>query len=169
MITSITLLSRNILRGWYVWDAAMKETMEVQMTRLAADYGDTEACTLMGTLCYEGDLTRIDHRAAVCYLRRAADDGDRDAQYLLGRMYLEGIMIGRDVSEAFFLFREASMNGSIDALYQLGLMYRKGIYVRKDEMSAYDCFRRCSEAGMEISQDSTESLGTNEHSSVMNL
>ena len=115
-----------------------REVPNVAEIRRAAEQGDPEAQTRLGTLYQRGNGVPEDDAEGVVWFRRAAEQGYADAQFLLGSVYGKGEGVPLDDAESLASFRRAAEQGHDAAQWVLGTMYflgRPG--VPRDDVAAY--------------------------------
>lgn len=119
--------------------SSAREVPNVAEIRRAAEQGDPEAQTQLGTLYQQGDGVPEDDAEGVAWYRRAAGQGYADAQFLLGFVYSNGEGVPLDDAESLASFRRAAEQGHDAAQWMLGTMYvwgeRRG--VPRDDVAAY--------------------------------
>ncbi|MFC9663278.1 tetratricopeptide repeat protein [Nocardia sp. NPDC127606] len=112
-----------------------KNQIATDLWRQAADQGDTDAMSSLGTLLRQsGDLD-----GAETWFRRAADNGHTSAMAKLGVVLQQR----GDLTEAETLFRRAVDNGHTKAMTVLGLLLRE----RGDLTEAEILIRRAADDG----------------------
>lgn len=118
--------------------SSAREVPNVAEIRRAAEQGDPEAQTRLGTLYQRGDGVLEDDAEGAAWYRRAAEQGHADAQFLLGFVYGNGEGVPLDDAESLASFRRAAEQGHDAAQWVLGTMYflgRRG--VPRDDVAAY--------------------------------
>ncbi len=103
----------------------------------AANQGDPDAQSLLGTRFLLGDGVPRDDAQAVMWWRKAADQGLANAQSNLGYLYLNGRGVRTDYGEALAWYLKAAQQGNVQALKDLGVMYYKGQGVPQDFIEAH--------------------------------
>ncbi|MBR6480374.1 MAG: sel1 repeat family protein, partial [Thermoguttaceae bacterium] len=84
----------------------------VKWYRKAAEQGDPDSQSNLGT-CYEtGNGVKQDKQEAVKWFRKAAEQGDPDAQCNLGRCLANGEGVQQDTQEAVKWFRQSAEQGN---------------------------------------------------------
>jgi TPR repeat protein len=84
----------------------------VRWFRKAAEQGDRDAQTNLGSLYLLGDRLPQDYSEALKWLRAAADQGHPLAQTKLGIMYEDGKGVPQDRVQAYMWFSLAAAQGS---------------------------------------------------------
>lgn len=113
----------SMVKLWqYYANEEHKDTLLlVKYLELAADAGDAEAQTSMGTSIIQGSYgLPIDADKALYYTRKAANQGYEGAIYNLGHFYLGGVGVERDTDKACSYFEQAAMKGFAAAQFYYG-------------------------------------------------
>ncbi len=113
--------------------------------RRAAEQGNAEAQSWLGTYYEQGRFGATDYPDAFKYLRKAAEQGHPDAQVALGEMYEEGEFVSQNYALAAKWYRRAAehvpdFGGAGQGRYRLGLLYQDGLGVPKNLILAYMWF-----------------------------
>ena len=112
--------------------------LALEQCRVAAEQGDREAQTRLGTLYYWGqEGIDKDMETARLWLGKAAEQGQRDAQAKLGAMWFLGQGGPKDMSQALRWFFAAAEQGEPYAQGCIGVLYAVGEGVHQDLKEAY--------------------------------
>lgn len=98
----------------------------LQALRKAAQAGDVEAQTALGTALAAGEGDERGREEAHLWLRKAATAGDVTAMFNLGILYEKGLGTPADNGEAALWFWQAAERGDTGARMKLGTMLIKG-------------------------------------------
>ncbi len=131
---------------------------EVAELRQAAEQGDAEAQTWLGSMCYLGEGVAQDLRQARFWFGRAARQGDPEAQAKLGAMCYMGEGGPKDAAEALRWLRQSAAKDNAYAQGCLGLMYAVGDGVAKDGVAACALLLRAVAGGDEQAAQSLRLL-----------
>lgn len=152
-----------------------KEPSAVQIGewRKAADLGDAEAQSNLGTCYAQGSSMPKNEVEASKWYRKSAEQGIANAQYNLGNCYRLGEGVPKDEIEAAKWFRKAGEQGDVEALFMIGSFYAAGEGLPKDLAEAAKWYRKaadlghpdaqfdlgqCYEGGKGVPQDSNEAV-----------
>ena len=117
---------------------AVPDTPNVAELRRAAEQGDPEAQTRLGTLYQRGDGVPEDDAEGAAWHRRAAEQGHADAQFALGFVYGNGEGVTLDDAASLAWFLRAAEQGHDAAQWMLGTTYAWGSPgVPRDDVAAY--------------------------------
>ena len=86
-------------------------TEAVKWYRLAADQGDADAQTNLGTMYYFGKAVPQDYGEAMKWYRLAAEQGVAGAQYNLGGMYANSLGVRQNNVQAYMWISLAAAQG----------------------------------------------------------
>ena len=92
----------------------------------AAEAGDPEAMSQLGTVLATADEKHRDLEGARRWLRAASEAGDLNAMFNLGVLYEKGLGVQADLSEAALWFWQAAEQGDSGARIKLGTMLIRG-------------------------------------------
>jgi len=98
-----------------------------KLFKKAANQGNTEAQTDLGSMYYEGEGVRQDYKESAKWFKKAANQGDAQAQFSLGVMYLNGQIIRQNLSLAKELFGKACDGGYEGGCYNYKILNERGI------------------------------------------
>ena len=121
------------------------DTAELRRLRAAAERGDAELQTYLGTLYSRGEGVAADDSQAVGWYRKAAEQGYPTGQFNLGIMYAAGRGVPEDHAEASAWFLRAAEQGLAQAQYNLAASYYTGRGVPWDLHAAHSWFSRAAE------------------------
>lgn len=113
------------------------EVKELADCKAAAEQGDREAQTKLGSMYYWGQGAEKDLLAARVWLGRAAEQGQRDAQAKLGAMFFLGQGGAKDPTQALKWFLKAAEQGEPYAQGCIGVLYAVGEVVQQNLLEAY--------------------------------
>lgn len=106
--------------GWKVYENENYEEALEYFT-LSADKGNAEACNLLGTLYFRGEITDKNDEKAFSYFM-AAKDKITDVYDDLAYFYYNGIATERNVDLALQYWKMAADAGNMISMYNLGLV-----------------------------------------------
>ena len=105
--------------------------------REAAENGDPDSQSTLGTMYYEGDGIDRDYLEAIKWIRTAALQGHIQAQVKLAFMYGNGLGVLEDDAKAANWYNIAAEQGNALAQYNLGVAYALGIGLPIDRTLSY--------------------------------
>lgn len=123
----------------------------MELLKMSADKGFTQAEYLFGKLLYHGELTEKDTKNALEYLERAANKGNQYASYLAGKILMTEETL-KDIPRAVHFFEMAAKQGNPYAEFQLGKMYLFGKDIPKDFDKAMEYLKSSAEHGNEFAE-----------------
>ncbi len=97
----------------------------VEILRKAAEEGDSDAQSQLGTMLAAGEGVEQDPEEALSWLTKAAGQGNLTAIFNLGIIYEKGIGVSQDNEEAVFWFWQAAEKEDVGARMKLGTMLIK--------------------------------------------
>ena len=112
----------------------------------------------LGTMYYNGDGVKQDHKEAVKWVRKAAAQGNAMAQHNLGAMYKNGEGVQRNYKKAVEWYRKAAEQGVTQAQNNLGGMYADGTGVPQDFVEALQWWQLAAEQGHELALQNLVSM-----------
>jgi len=130
----------------------------VKWIRKAAEQGDAEAQSKLGTMYNKGRGVAQSDTEAVNWYRKAAEQGDAKAQNNLGVMYVSGRGVAQSVSEAGNWFRKAADQGVAEAQLNLGAMYENGYGVAQSHADAMKWYTKAAAQGNENAKKALAAL-----------
>ena len=86
----------------------------------------------LGSSYWSGEITGVDYRKALVYLRIALRAKLYAACYMLGKMYADGNGVERDTSTAFNLFIRGAKSGDAKCFYEVGRCFEFGFAVTRN-------------------------------------
>ena len=122
--------------------------------RKAADQGDRDAETVVGSFYQNGWGVPQDYAQAAIWYRKAAGQGNATAQFELGWFYLSGEGVVRDYAQAMTWLRKAADHGFPQAESDIGLLYEKGWGVPQDYGQAMAWYRKAADQDDALAQNS---------------
>ncbi len=123
----------------YVRAAALYKT--------AADAGNPQALTNLGTMLRLGQGVPKDEAAAIAFYRKAAAKGWASAQAQLGFAYEMGEGVPQDWKQAYQWCNQSARQFDKLGLFCLGRMYQFGVGVAQDRDRAIRIYDRAEDAG----------------------
>ena len=105
--------------------------------REAAENGDPDSQSTLGTMYYNGDGIDRDYSEAIKWIRTAALQGHVQAQVKLAFMYGNGLGVLEDDAKAASWYSIAAEKGDALAQYNLGVAYALGIGLPIDRTLSY--------------------------------
>ena len=85
----------------------LKEAVQVQRYREAAEQGDAAAQNRLGDCYYRGKGVKKDWKEAAHWYDRAAENGNVEAQRNLGALYYNGEGLEKDLKKALYWYKKA--------------------------------------------------------------
>jgi TPR repeat protein len=119
----------------------------VQLLRLLAEQGDTEAQNRLGDMFWNGQDVAQDYSQAVVWYRKAADHGDATAQFNLGVAYFSGQGVPHDQKAALTWYQKAAQQGNVNAQTNLAGMYEHGWGAPQSLWEASNWYRKAADQG----------------------
>ena len=105
--------------------------------REAAENGDPDSQSTLGTMYYNGDGIDRDYSEAIKWIRTAALQGHIQSQVKLAFMYGNGLGVLEDDTKAATWYSIAAEQGDALAQYNLGVAYALGIGLPIDRTLSY--------------------------------
>ena len=102
----------------------------------AAEYGNIEAQTNLGTMYFHGNGVPQNLEEAFKWYSLAAKENHPAAIHGLASMYLNGMGVRRDYREAFELAQKAANLDDLGAQFLLAQLYEHGLGVKQDYVKA---------------------------------
>lgn len=118
----------------------------VELFRIAAEGGVSEAQYLMGCLYFAGKALPRDYSKAIQYYRLSADKGKAQAQCNLGFMFFYGLGVTKNFQEAIKYYTLAANQNHALAQYNLANMYFLGAGVKRDNSKALLLYRLAADS-----------------------
>lgn len=112
-------------------------TKDLEITRLAAESGDTNAKYQLGLTYANGAGVPQNYSEAMRWFEKAAQNGSPAAQWRTGLGYAKGIGVVQDERVAAEWLKKAANNAHIGAQLALSELYLNGRGVPKDYVRAY--------------------------------
>jgi hypothetical protein len=109
----------------------------VAAIRKAAEQGNADAQSKLGTMYYDGQGLPQDYSQALYWSRKAADQGYATAQDNIGVSYFYGEGVSQDYVQAAYWYRKAAEQGYAKAEVHLGVLYYQGQGVPQDYGQTY--------------------------------
>lgn len=135
------------LGGLLLNNDATGEAEALNWYRKAAEAGDPQGMSNVGSMYFNGRGVAKDEREAARWFRKAMEAGDMQAAALLAFQYGNGQGVPKDEREAARLYRKGAEEGEPQAMLDLGIVYQAGLGVPKDFAEAAYWFRKSAEAG----------------------
>lgn len=118
----------------------------------AANAGDTDAQSWLGSLYANGEGVEVNDQAALKWYLKAAEQGNHMAQANVGAFYFMGRGTAKNPQEAVRWLTAAAEGADQNGLFNLGVLYSKGEGVPLDNAKAAEMYRRAAELGHYPSQ-----------------
>ncbi|KAI7816015.1 kinase-like domain-containing protein [Gamsiella multidivaricata] len=115
--------------------------------KMAADNGDTKACTHLASMYLRGCGVAQNNDEAIRWYLEAAKRGDVEAQCSLADMYVTGDRVERDYDEAYKCISMAVEQDYAPAQYGLGMLYLQGQGISQSDSEAVKWFRKAADQG----------------------
>jgi TPR repeat protein len=122
----------------------------------AAEQGNAESQTSIGTMLTKGEGTEVDHQEALRWFQAAVEQGNAEAMRRLGLAYAQGYGVERNLQETMKWWCLASEAGDCHAAFNMGMLYDGMIPELKNRAEALDWFQRASELGHPQAADAIE-------------
>ncbi len=129
----------------------IKEPNPLEELRRAADEGDSDAQSQLGTMLAAGEGVEQDPEEALSWLTKAAEQGNLTAVFNLGIIYEKGIGVTQDDNEAVFWFWQAAEKEDVGARMKLGTMLLKDLGF-SDDSRATQAITASAESGLAYAQ-----------------
>lgn len=119
----------------------------LELFRVAADGGLSEAQYLMGCLYAAGKTLARDYSKAIHYYRPSSDQGNPQARCNLGFMFFYGLGVTKSLQEALKYYTLAADQKHALAQYNLANMYFLGAGVKRDTLKGLFLYRMSADDG----------------------
>lgn len=137
-LMSLNMVLAKKVRNVQVYDEALafhrsgEFRKALPLMREAAELGNTNAMTLLGSMLLLGQGVAENGKEAVVWLKRALGSGDPNAASMLGMAYATGKAgVKRDLSQGRALLTQAAEAGDTQSARMLEMMDKKqGIFRR---------------------------------------
>lgn len=153
--TTIAMSAEEIYKKgiqYYETDTDEGDEKAVQLFRIAAEQGNTEAMFRLGD-CYEcGIGVKQNDVMAAKYYHMAALLGHASALYRMGYLHEYGQGVEKNASLADEYYRSAAQLGDAKALNEFGFRYEFGIGAEKNNTLSVRFYRMAAERGDAIAQ-----------------
>lgn len=116
-------------------------------TKRAAEQGDANAQTVIGSMYDLGLGLPQDYQQAKQWYEKAAAQENSNAQLNLGVMYANGHGVRQDYHQGKQWFEKAAAQNNVNAQYNLGIMYENGQGVRQNIATAKEWYGRACDNG----------------------
>jgi TPR repeat protein len=143
----LTAPARQTVEAAYQAFQAKDYARAAALYRTAADAGNPQAQTNLGTMLRIGQGVPKDEAAAIALYRKAAAKGWASAQAQLGFAYEMGDGVPKDWKQAYQWCNQSARQFDKLGLFCLGRMYHFGIGVAQDRQRAYRIYDRAEDAG----------------------
>jgi serine/threonine protein kinase len=130
----------------------------IDLLRMAADAGDTDAMVDLGDSYAAGSIVVGDDAEAARWYQRAADASNARGMLNIGAMYLLGTGVGKDDAAAASWFQKAADLGNPSAMFDLGWLYENGRGVSKNPRTALQLYQHAAASGNEEARRRLEQL-----------
>lgn len=124
----------------------------------AANQGDVEAQTSLGSMYGKGLGTKQDDKLSFEWHLKAAKNGKITAQRNVGTKYYNGVGVKQDYKQAFYWFQKAAEQGDEKSQYYLGYLYHKGEGTIKDLVMAKKWYEKAAAQGNQNAIDELKNL-----------
>jgi TPR repeat protein len=118
----------------------------------AADQGDPDAMTKLGSLYEIGYGTKRDYSKAAEWYEKAGQLGFVIAQYNLANLYYDGRGVSRDKKQAARWYTAAAEGGHAKAQFYLAQMYMDGDGIDENKETGLSWFQNAAELGLPDAQ-----------------
>jgi TPR repeat protein len=119
----------------------------VNLFRILADQGNSEASLYLGRCYKEGFGVIADDKEAFDWFKISAEAGIAEAQYELGVCYLQGNGVTTDDQAAIQYIKKAANQNNVAAQYELGLLYEYGSGVEENPNLAVFWYEKAAAQG----------------------
>jgi TPR repeat protein len=120
----------------------------MRLYRAAADQGNAQAQSNIGSLYENGLGVAQDYVEAGRWYRKAADQGNASSQNNVGWLFQQG----QDYTEAMGWYRKAADQGNAVAQANIGWLYQSGLGVAQDYAEAMRWGRKAADQGNAVAQ-----------------
>jgi TPR repeat protein len=159
-MTALEILTTEAVKGNQYAQTALGSFHELledhgeamQWFRKAAEQGDADAQSLLGTYYEGGDFVPQDYGQAAQWYRKAAIQGNANGQYNFGDLYAQGHGVPQDMGQAVRWFRKAATQGHVGAQGRLASAYFTGVGVPQDYSQAIQWWSKAAQRGDASSQ-----------------
>jgi len=110
--------------------------MDIDALRHAADQGNPQAQSYLGTRYENGTGVSQNAQTAAYWYRRAAERGFTEAQFRLGELYQKGSGVPRNSLLAVEWLQKAATGGHAQAQNNLAELYARGVGVKQNYQAA---------------------------------
>jgi TPR repeat protein len=113
----------------------------VKWYQQAANDGNAEGMTNLGSMYSNGWGVMADNSAAAKWYLKAAESGSAKAMLYLGIIYQNGSGVNKSLTEAFNWYTKAANAGNAEGMFKLAEMYENGIGVDKNLTQALKWYK----------------------------
>ncbi len=141
---------------WLGQGVPHKDRLSFSYLKRAADLGDRDSESLLGSFLFNGERVQKDPVEAAYYLEKAANQGDAAAEQAYGLCFATSQGRPRDMKAAWFWFHAAAEKGQAMGEYNAGAMLENGDAGTVDFCQARYWFRKSANQGNSLADIRTD-------------